>query len=52
VFAMLQTINREFNTSFIMVTHNPELAQRSDRYLVMSDGRIKEDTYLNLNCLK
>ncbi|MDI9479326.1 MAG: ABC transporter ATP-binding protein [Bacillota bacterium] len=52
VFAMLQTINREFNTSFIMVTHNPELAQRSDRYLVMSDGRITEDTYLNMNCLK
>ena len=52
VFGILQNINREYNTSFIMVTHNPELAQRSDRYLVMSDGRIQEDTYLNLNCLK
>lgn len=29
------------------VTHTPELARRSDRYLVMSDGRIVEDTYLN-----
>jgi predicted ABC-type transport system involved in lysophospholipase L1 biosynthesis ATPase subunit len=36
-----------------MVTHNPGLAQRADRYLVMSDGRIiKEDTYLNLKCLE
>ena len=52
VFALLQTINQEFNTSFIMVTHNPELAQHADRYLVMSDGRIIEDTYLNLNCLE
>jgi lipoprotein-releasing system ATP-binding protein len=47
VFSVLQTVNREFKTSFIMVTHNPELAQRSDRYLVMSDGRIVEDKYLN-----
>ncbi len=47
VFSMLQTINREFKTTFIMVTHNPELAQRCDRYLVMSDGRIIEDKYLN-----
>ena len=52
VFGILQNINREYNTSFIMVTHSPEPSQRSDRYLVMSDGRIQEDTYLNLNCLK
>lgn len=52
VFSVLQTVNREFKTSFIMVTHNPELAQRSDRYLVMSDGRIVEDKYLNPKCLE
>lgn len=52
VFSLLQSINREFKTTFIMVTHNSELAQRSDRYLVMSDGRILEDKYLNVKCLE
>ncbi|HRW11858.1 MAG TPA: ABC transporter ATP-binding protein [Syntrophomonas sp.] len=43
VFAMLREINREFKTSFIMVTHDRALAERTDRLLIMRDGQIVED---------
>jgi lipoprotein-releasing system ATP-binding protein len=43
VFAMLREINREFKTSFIMVTHDRALAERTDRLLIMRDGMIVED---------
>ena len=43
VFAMLRDINREFATSFIMVTHDRGLADRTDRLLIMSDGMIIKD---------
>ena len=43
VFALLREINREYATSLIMVTHDRELACRTDRLLEMSDGRIIRD---------
>jgi lipoprotein-releasing system ATP-binding protein len=43
VFAMLREINQEFKTSFIMVTHDRVLAERTDRLLIMRDGQIVED---------
>jgi lipoprotein-releasing system ATP-binding protein len=33
-------LRKEFNQTFIIVTHNEELAEMSDRQLVMKDGRI------------
>lgn len=46
VFAMLRDINREYGTSFIMVTHDRGLAVRTDRVLELSDGIIIKDDYL------
>ena len=43
IFALLREINREYATSLIMVTHDRELACRTDRLLEMSDGRIIRD---------
>lgn len=43
VFALLREINHDFKTSFIMVTHDRTLAERTDRLLIMSDGKIVED---------
>jgi lipoprotein-releasing system ATP-binding protein len=40
VFTLLREINQESNTSFIMVTHNPDLAARTDSVLEMRDGLI------------
>jgi len=34
------TLRKEFNQTFVIVTHNQELAEMSDRKLMMLDGRI------------
>jgi lipoprotein-releasing system ATP-binding protein len=34
------TLRKEFNQTFVIVTHNQDLADMSDRKLVMRDGRI------------
>jgi lipoprotein-releasing system ATP-binding protein len=33
-------LRKEFNQTFLIVTHNEELAQLSDRKLTMKDGKI------------
>jgi lipoprotein-releasing system ATP-binding protein len=43
VFAMLQDINRDYQTTFIMVTHDRDLAMRADRLLELKDGLIIKD---------
>ena len=43
MFGLLKRLNRESGTSFVIVTHDPELAALADRRLVMADGRLVED---------
>ena len=43
VFALLKRINREYNTTFVIVTHNEKLALQTDRILKMVDGKIYEE---------
>jgi lipoprotein-releasing system ATP-binding protein len=40
VFDLMRRINKERSTTFLIVTHNLELAQRCDRILDVVDGRI------------
>ena len=40
MFALLSRVNRESGTAFAIVTHDPELAARADRQLVMDSGRL------------
>ncbi|WP_201799774.1 lipoprotein-releasing ABC transporter ATP-binding protein LolD [Andreprevotia sp. IGB-42] len=40
VFALMLELNREFGTSFIIVSHDAELASRCQRTVHLSDGRI------------
>jgi lipoprotein-releasing system ATP-binding protein len=40
VFALMRTVNRDDGTSFLIVTHNEELARRCDRTLEVVDGRL------------
>ncbi|PHQ78649.1 MAG: lipoprotein-releasing system ATP-binding protein LolD [Coxiella sp. (in: Bacteria)] len=42
VFNVMMELNREFNTSFIMVTHNKELANKHDRVLSLEQGQLVE----------
>jgi lipoprotein-releasing system ATP-binding protein len=40
VFALMRRVNIESGTSFLLVTHNLELARRCDRIIQVVDGRI------------
>jgi putative ABC transport system ATP-binding protein len=43
VFAMLKNLSHKFKRTIIMVTHNPELAESTDRSILLKDGRIEKD---------
>ncbi|MFZ0218846.1 MAG: lipoprotein-releasing ABC transporter ATP-binding protein LolD [Candidatus Aquirickettsiella sp.] len=40
VYQTLLELNKEFNTSLVIVTHDQDLAKRSDRILHMEDGQL------------
>lgn len=44
VFALLRQIHAEQGTAFVIVTHDPRLAERCDRLVAMVDGQIAQDT--------
>ncbi len=41
VFELMRQVNRESGTSFLIVTHNLDLARRCDRTIEVVDGRIQ-----------
>jgi lipoprotein-releasing system ATP-binding protein len=43
VFDLLRSVNQNQGTSFLIVTHDPRLAQRCDRIIELVDGRIASD---------
>lgn len=43
IFELLRRVNEESGTSFLIVTHDPRLAQRCDRIIELVDGRIDSD---------
>ncbi|HQU78076.1 MAG TPA: ABC transporter ATP-binding protein [Azonexus sp.] len=43
VFKLLREVNRQQNTTFLIVTHDPRLAARCDRIVELVDGRIVAD---------
>jgi lipoprotein-releasing system ATP-binding protein len=43
VFALLREFNRDQKTTFLIVTHDPRLADRCDRVIELVDGRIVND---------
>ncbi|HMK32230.1 MAG TPA: ABC transporter ATP-binding protein [Nitrosopumilaceae archaeon] len=44
IFQMLKTLSNKFRRTVIMVTHNPELAESTDRSIFIRDGRVERDT--------
>lgn len=44
VFGVMMELNKKFNTSFIMVTHNKELARKHDRVLQLVGGQLQDAT--------
>ncbi len=43
VFAMLRAVNRKQGVTFLVVTHDPRLADRCDRIVELVDGRVVSD---------
>lgn len=45
ILILMQKLHQEEHRTIIFVTHNPDLAHFSSRTIVLTDGRIKTDTY-------
>jgi lipoprotein-releasing system ATP-binding protein len=43
VFDLMRTFNREAGTTFLLVTHDPRIAERCDRIVEIVDGKIRSD---------
>jgi lipoprotein-releasing system ATP-binding protein len=43
VFDLMRRFNREYRTSFLVVTHDPRIAARCERVIEIVDGRITSD---------
>ena len=44
IFSMLKILSNKFHRTIIMVTHNPELAEATDRTVLIKDGKIEKET--------
>jgi lipoprotein-releasing system ATP-binding protein len=43
VYDLFRKVNREWGTTFLIVTHDPVIADQTDRILEISDGRLLSD---------
>ncbi|MGA0024513.1 MAG: lipoprotein-releasing ABC transporter ATP-binding protein LolD [Burkholderiales bacterium] len=41
VFDLMMQLNRDTNTGFVIVTHDPRIAERADRILELEDGMLR-----------
>jgi putative ABC transport system ATP-binding protein len=48
IFSMLEHLSRDLKRTIIMVTHNTELAEKTDRSIYLRDGMIERDV-INAN---
>lgn len=45
VFDLLKKLSSQFHKTIIVITHNPELAEMTDRSIFIKDGKIERETY-------
>lgn len=44
IYTLLREINKEFKSTFIVITHDDRIAEKADRIIEIKDGRINSDT--------
>jgi len=44
VMDLFHTLHKEQGKTIVLITHNNELAQETDRIITIHDGRIKKDS--------
>ncbi|MDY6229059.1 MAG: ABC transporter ATP-binding protein [Clostridium sp.] len=47
IYNIMRDINKKFNTTFIIITHDDRIAQKADRIIKIKDGRIIQDKIVN-----
>lgn len=43
IYELLRKINKEFKTTFVIITHDRRIAEKTDRIIEVKDGRIHSD---------
>ncbi|CAD6492686.1 MAG: putative ABC transporter ATP-binding protein [Candidatus Argoarchaeum ethanivorans] len=43
IYELLRKLNREYNQTFILVTHDEQMAEKTERIIRLVDGKITED---------
>ncbi len=43
IYDLLRKINKKFGTTFIIITHNDDIAQKADRIVELKDGKVIKD---------
>lgn len=43
VYSILRDINKKFNTTFLIITHDQRIAEKTDRIVQVKDGKINLD---------
>jgi len=43
VYELLREINKRFNTTFIIITHDRTVAEKTDRVIEIKDGKVYLD---------
>lgn len=47
IYELMRKINEDFNTTFLIITHDRKIAEKADRIVEIKDGRINLDIYRN-----
>jgi putative ABC transport system ATP-binding protein len=47
IIELLIGLNRDYGSTMVLVTHDPELAARADRVVTLQDGRVVSDDLRN-----
>lgn len=43
IYELLRAINKKFNTTFVVITHDQKIADKADRVITVGDGKIVSD---------